>query len=382
MSSLPNGADQSLARIVGHGVADWAVEPLSGGIGNQAGEVLRVCGRRSGDAWSVVLKILRPAAAGSVFPAIGTVPQGWGRSARHSHYWRREARFYDSELPARLETPEARTPRPLFVEDHGHEVWIWLEDIADDIPGPWPADRLIRAAQQVAGLTAASAPAALVPDPALLPHALRAWVDDLQAANITAAADRRTWSHPHIKITLPDGNLARMRRLFEDRDVLLDALAAAPQAVVHLDAHRRNVLTANGPQGESSVLIDWAYAGTGAVGEDLGSLVGMTFMLGEIAPCDTRDVSNAAFDAYIEGLRSAGWDGDERRVRFAGHATCALQAGMLSSNLAGLADIDPGADPALDELIRDSSELLSGTNDHFLWHTDEAWRLLEVAERD
>jgi hypothetical protein len=289
--------------------------------------------------------------------------------------------FYDSALPAQLETPAARTPRPLFVEDHGDQMWIWLEDIADDIPGPWPTDRLIRAAQQVAGLTAASAPAVLAPDPALLRHALRAWVDDLQAANITAAGDRRTWSHPYVDITLPDGNLARMRRLFEDRDVLLDALTAAPQVVVHLDAHRRNVLTAIAPRGESSVLIDWAYAGTGGVGEDLGSLVGMTFMLGEVAPCDPRDVSNAAFDAYIEGLRSAGWNGDERRVRFAGHAACALQAGMLSSNLASLSGIDPDADPALDEVIRDSTELLATTNDHFLWHADEAWHLLEVAER-
>ena len=381
MSSLPPGADQSLARIVGHGVTDWSVTPLSGSIGNQAGEVLRVCARRSGDAWSVVLKILRPAAAGSAFPAIGTIPKGWGRSAEHSHYWQREALFYDSALPAQLETPAARTPRPLFVEDHGDQMWIWLEDIADDIPGPWPTDRLIRAAQQVAGLTAASAPAVLAPDPALLRHALRAWVDDLQAANITAAGDRRTWSHPYVDITLPDGNLARMRRLFEDRDVLLDALTAAPQVVVHLDAHRRNVLTAIAPRGESSVLIDWAYAGTGGVGEDLGSLVGMTFMLGEVAPCDPRDVSNAAFDAYIEGLRSAGWNGDERRVRFAGHAACALQAGMLSSNLASLSGIDPDADPALDEVIRDSTELLATTNDHFLWHADEAWHLLEVAER-
>jgi hypothetical protein len=72
-----------------------------------------------------------------------------------------------------------------------------------------------------------------------------------------------------------------------------------------------------------TVAIDWAFAGIGALGEDLAVLL-------RSRPRDGAGYGYAAFDAalfpaYLAGLRDAGWHGDPRAVRLGFTAAVVLR---------------------------------------------------------
>ena len=70
----------------------------------------------------------------------------------------------------------------------------------------------------------------------------------------------------------PPSVVTEIARLWMERERFLAALDWLPQTFCHLDAFQRNLLIRAGPEGEQVVAIDWAYAGRGAVGEELGQL--------------------------------------------------------------------------------------------------------------
>ena len=99
-------------------------------------------------------------------------------------------------------------------------------------------------------------------------------------------------------------------RLHEQRESLLGLIETLPRTLCHLDVWENNLIRR--ADGEV-VLIDWAFAGDGAVGEDIGNLI-----LNVALPDDAlADVDRRLTDAYLGGLREAGWAGDERAVRLA-----------------------------------------------------------------
>jgi hypothetical protein len=67
----------------------------------------------------------------------------------------------------------------------------------------------------------------------------------------------------------------------------------------------------------SFALIDWAFVGRGALGEDVGNLVPDScfdhFVRAEHLP----DLERVVFDSYLRGLRTAGWNGDPNLIRLA-----------------------------------------------------------------
>ncbi|NJO35736.1 MAG: phosphotransferase, partial [Rhodospirillales bacterium] len=109
------------------------------------------------------------------------------------------------------------------------------------------------------------------------------------------------------------------------RDRLFHALDRVPQTFCHFDAHRGNLLLQAAPIGTRLIMIDWATAGSGPIGADAGMLLGVatqrTFFTQHA--CDALDAT--IFAHYLTGLRSVGWQGDERLVRFGYTATIALR---------------------------------------------------------
>ena len=71
--------------------------------------------------------------------------------------------------------------------------------------------------------------------------------------------------------------------------------------------------------------VDWAYAGHGAVGEELVPLVVGSLFFFEAVGIAPRDLDAACFAGYVAGLREAGWAGDERLVRLGFTADAALR---------------------------------------------------------
>jgi thiamine kinase-like enzyme len=85
-----------------------------------------------------------------------------------------------------------------------------------------------------------------------------------------------------------------------------------PRTVCHLDVWPNNLIRR--PGGET-VLVDWAFVGDGALGEDIGNLI-TDSVFDLLLPHELLDELDARLtSAYLEGLRQVGWSGDERLVR-------------------------------------------------------------------
>jgi hypothetical protein len=117
----------------------------------------------------------------------------------------------------------------------------------------------------------------------------------------------------------------RVLRLWADRDALLTGLDGLPHTFGHGDLHPRNLLLPR--DGYDTIALDWAFCGIFPIGNDLADLIGLAAWFCDIDITDIRAVEAAAFAAYENGLRSAGWDGDRRLTRLGYAAAVALRLG-------------------------------------------------------
>ncbi|WSA22513.1 phosphotransferase [Streptosporangium subroseum] len=101
-------------------------------------------------------------------------------------------------------------------------------------------------------------------------------------------------------------------RLHLNQERLLSLMQALPRTICHLDVWPNNVIRR--PTGEV-VLLDWAFVGDGALGEDVGNLIPDSVFDLLIPHQLLGDLDDQVTRAYLEGLDDAGWTGDERLVR-------------------------------------------------------------------
>ena len=279
-----------------------AVEPLPHNLGNAAvGGIWRV----RGSAGSAVLKIARPPAA---------APNGspsWQTSddPAHFNYWRREALAYETGLAATVYADAGITAPELIAADARADggVELWLADVAGPAGFQWPVPRLERFAHELGAAQARWI--GRVPDTAWLS---RRWLSQYLAygpsrrVNVSAA----DWDHPSIE-AWPAEVRYRLLRLWVERDRALAAAEAAERTLCHLDVWPANLLD----DGASSVLLDWAFCGEGAVGEDVANLIIDSCTDGLMDAALLPEIAQSATDGYISGLRDGGWTGDEDAVR-------------------------------------------------------------------
>ena len=133
---------QSLQRSDAE-ILDWKIDRLYGGSFHS--EIHRFSGKaRDRDeilSWSLILKIIRS-------------PDGHDDPAA-LNYWKREALAYQSGLLDQL--PDVICAPRCFgiVEPSGSEVWLWLEEIMDELSGRWSLDQYGTAARQLGLFNAA-----------------------------------------------------------------------------------------------------------------------------------------------------------------------------------------------------------------------------------
>lgn len=142
----------------------------------------------------------------------------------------------------------------------------------------------------------------------------RRWLAQYLAEGPTAAVDvqDRDWEHPRVA-EWPARVRQDLRRLWVERTRLLAAVEAAERTLCHLDVWPANLIDGQG----RSVLLDWSFAGEGAVGEDTGSLILHSFTDGLMDAMVLPEVVDVTTDGYLKGLRDGGWSGSEDRVRTA-----------------------------------------------------------------
>ncbi len=298
----------------------WSCRALGGGASEGIG-LYRVSGlARVGGAtrpWALVCKVCAP--------ANGTDPGAWD-------YPPREPLAYGSGLLVALPGGLA-APRCLTVEAQPDGTSrLWLEAVADARPGAWSRDRYALVARRLGRFSGAYLAGAPLPDE---PWLSRGWLRDFIAPSGPALAELERLAAPGgpplLRRLYPPTVVAELGRLWAERERLLAALDRLPRTFCHHDAFRRNLLHRAGPDGEGLVAIDWAYAGLGAVGEELGQLVVASLYFFEAKGIGPRDLAAACFAGYVAGLREAGWAGDERHARlgFAVDAALRTTVGLL-----------------------------------------------------
>lgn len=320
-------------------LADWRHEPLVYTDRTPiAGGVYRVVGRaRSRGAvvpWSLILKIAR-APAGRSWPDGRVAPEGWGMDPSHAQYWRREAAAYRSGLLDDL-PPGVVAPRCFGVAARGDDaLWLWLEEISETEPGPWPLARYGVAARRLGQFNGAYLAGRPLPAyPWLNRRFLRAWTTDPARAAVTQTITRaETWAHPLVRAAFPAPIVGRLLRLLAEREALLAAMDRLPQTLSHLDAFPGNLLMRrDAAGGEQIVALDWAFLGIAAVGEEVGHLIAWSLLAGVLPVTEAAPLRAAVLAGYAAGLREAGWaagaDEIARAVAVGAAVAAALRWGL------------------------------------------------------
>ncbi|MEV6293277.1 aminoglycoside phosphotransferase [Streptomyces sp. NPDC051896] len=237
---------------------------------------------------------------------------GWAASEdpRHWNYWRREAEVYESGLAGVWRPAGLRGPRLLAaVERADGDVALWLEDVPGEPATGWPLDRHAEFARR---LGAAQGAARVADRPWLSRRFLRDYIG-AKTLGAELLDEDAAWRQPLVRDHFPRGLREEMVRLRQDREWFLGVLEALPRAFCHLDLWPANVVGA----GSDVVLLDWSFAGDGALGEDLGNYVPDSVFDLFLPAARLPGYAAAAYDAYLHGLREAGWRGDEAQVRLA-----------------------------------------------------------------
>ena len=294
-------------------VIDWACEQLHGGAGiGTAIYRLTGQGRDQGQAvpWSLILKMLHPQDPGDD-------PTCW-------NYYKREADAYRSGWLASLPGGLA-APRCFDVIEHPDGTcWMWLEDVGDETGSQWPLEQYGLVARHLGQFNGAYLVDPPLPDwPWLSSKWLRQVIEN-SAPAIPLLRD--SLDHALIRRWMSGDGADRYFRLWEERGVYLDALDRLPQTLCHFDIFRRNLFARRTAGGDpQTVAIDWAFAGKGALGEELVPLVLASVMFFEVGLDQAQALEEIAFEGYLEGLRDAGWQGDPRQVRLGYAAAASLR---------------------------------------------------------
>lgn len=124
---------------------------------------------------------------------------------------------------------------------------------------------------------------------------------------------------------------------WDDHPRLLKVLDHLPQTLCHNDAFGPNLFNRR----DEVVAIDWSFTGIAPLGAELAPLVGAAFGLAKFPSSQTKDLDQACFAAYLEGLRQAGYHPDPRQVRKGYTLTVMLRytlGAAIGEELPGLLD--------------------------------------------
>ncbi|MGC9397076.1 MAG: hypothetical protein ACP5J4_19710 [Anaerolineae bacterium] len=348
-------------------VIHWDYQQIHGGAGGGVGgtAIYRFAGQGRDQGkmvpWSVILKVL------------------WAQADSDEsdcYYWRREAVAYQSgwleDLPGGLAAPQCFG----IVEHPGEACWLWLEEVVDEI-GQWPLEHYGLVAYHLGQFNGAYLTGELPSWSWLSSGWLRASVVQIVPA-ITQLRD--LLEHPLVRRWLPGDTSDGVFRQWARRETFLDALDRLPHTLCHLDAFRRNLFGRRSADGrDQTVAIDWAFAGTGAVGEEIEPLVNRSLGFLEVDPTRAQELDDIVFGGYLEGLRDAGWRGDPGQVRLGYTAATTLRA-LVSYGQIVLALIDESKHSLIEQLwgysVEEIMDRVAEVVCFQLGLSDEAWELL------
>jgi hypothetical protein len=285
-------------------VIEWDVQQIHGGTGG--GIFTSVVYRFIGQVlekdqiipWSLILKTFFP--EDTVDPSSPYYPQ-------------RELEAYRSgwldNLPGDLAAPACYG----VVEYPDGEIWVWLEQVVDDYGGSWPLERYGLAARHLGLFNGRFLVNQSLPTwPWFSKHWLRRAVSEIAP---TIAQLPKVLNLPLVRRYFPGDTGNRFLQLWAEREHLLDVLDQMPRTICHLDAFSRNLFSRRSSGVDETIVIDWAFVGYGALGEEIEPLVCRSLVFTDIKTTQAEELDRAVFAGYLDGLRDAGWQGNYRKVR-------------------------------------------------------------------
>ena len=299
-----------------------AVKPNAAGVARVSGTATTATGEQCD--WSVMLKVFT-SPAGAVMPDGTVITQAMADDRRHFGYWKREAAAYQSGLLACLPHGLA-APACYGALETGDQVWLWQAVAVNTAPWSWAHYR--EAAYRLGlwqGQYATGARALPAYD-WLSRNWLQQWVGLPLAKMVEMLDGVGGWELPVLRAQLAPTEIAQVRQLWAEREQHLAHLAQLPQVLCHLDAYRANFFW----QGDTLTLIDWEFAGVGALGEEMAAFVGATLLLDHVPMAEAPQLESVALDGYLAGLREAGWDGAADLVWQAYRAAMPLRYALMS----------------------------------------------------
>ncbi len=337
----PAAIEPVVRRLIGEPAAvvpdEWSCHPLAGeGLGTyQVAGTARV--RGASVPWALVLKVSAPADRADLW--------AWDYPAR-------EGLAYGSGLLAAL---PGGLSAPRFLSHQRQRdgtSWLWLEAVTEAHAGSWPLERYVLAAFHLGSFNGAYLAGEPLPDqPWLSQRWLRVFAEQSEPFVGTLERIAGPSGLAPVRQLYPPAVAGEIERLWTDRERFFTALDGLPRTFCHHDAFRRNLLYRAAPTGEELVALDWAYAGHGAVGEDLAQLVMGSLFFFEVQGITPHEFDATCFTSYMAGLRAAGWAGDEKQVRLGYAAAASLRHTVGLLHLLCPAISDPLQQPAIEELF-------------------------------
>lgn len=273
------------------------------------------------DRWSVVLKLIgQGGAAGHPQWLAGAEPGHW-------YYWRREALAYQSGLLSSFTGGLGAPVCHLIAERPDGSVALWLEDLGATSTGPtWSLSRYALSARHLGraqGEFAVDRP--LPRHPWLSGDWLRSYLEQ-RDGDIALLEEPAAWTTSLARRHVPEDLAPVLLQMRGDQELFLGALDRMPRTVCHLDLHPANLFGTD----DRTLLIDWAFMGIGALGEDVGNLVPDAVLDFHVGPERIDDLYQVIFTGYVAGLRDVGWNGSEETIDLAMSATIAAKYAWIA----------------------------------------------------